>query len=160
MASPTPSQSEGVINANWSTIGFVDGNGTTTEKKTYSFIDKSVSSGKYLYRLKQIDFDGTFTYSKEVEINFAAPLTFSLSQNYPNPFNPTTTIKYTLPEASNVKLTLINALGEKVMDLVNGKENSGNHEIKLNGSNLASGIYFYRLQTEKYTAVKKLILLK
>ena len=77
-------------------------------------------------------------------------MTFSLSQNYPNPFNPTTTIKYTLPEASNVKLTLINSLGEKVMDLVNGKVNSGNHEVKLNGSNLASGIYFYRLQTEKY----------
>ena len=146
--------------SSWNSIGFVDGKGTTTERNTYSFIDKSVSSGKYLYRLKQIDFDGTFTYSKEIEINFSAPLTFSLSQNYPNPFNPTTTIKYTLPEESNVKLTLINSLGEKVMDLVNGKVNSGNHEVKLNGSNLASGIYFYRLQTEKYTSVKKLILLK
>ncbi len=144
----------------WNSISFVDGNGTTTKKKTYSFIDKSVSSGTYLYRLKQIDFDGTFTYSKEIEINFSAPLTFSLSQNYPNPFNPTTTIKYTLPEDSNVKLTLINSLGEKVMDLVNGKVDSGNHDVKLNGSNLASGIYFYRLQTEKYTSVKKLILLK
>ena len=144
----------------WNSIGFVDGNGTTTKKKTYSFFDKSVSSGTYLYRLKQIDFDGTFTYSKEIEINFSAPLTFSLSQNYPNPFNPTTTIKYTLPEDSNVKLTLINSLGEKVIDLVNGKVDSGNHDVKLNGSNLASGIYFYRLQTEKYTSVKKLILLK
>ena len=144
----------------WYPIGFVNGNGTTTDQKTYSFIDKSVSSGKYLYRLKQIDFDGTFTYSKEIEINFTEPLTFNLSQNYPNPFNPTTTIKYTLPENSSVKLTLINSLGEKVMDLVNGKVNAGNHEVKLNGSNLASGIYFYRLQTEKYTATKKLILLK
>ncbi len=144
----------------WEAVGFVNGNGTTTEKKYYSFIDKSVSSGKYLYRLKQIDFDGTFTYSKEVEINFAVPLTFSLSQNYPNPFNPSTTIKYSLPEDSNVKLTLINSLGEKVMDLVNGNVNAGNHEVRLNGSNLASGIYFYRLQTGKYTSVKKLILLK
>ncbi len=139
----------------WNSIGFVDGNGTTTEKKNYTFIDKSVSSGKYIYRLKQTDFDGIFTYSKEIEINFLAPLTFSLSQNYPNPFNPSTTIEYTLPEDSNVKLTLINSLGEKVMDLVNGKVNSGNHEVKLNGTNLASGIYFYRLQTEKYTSVKK-----
>ncbi len=158
--SPTPSQMEGANNTYWNTIGFVNGNGTTTEKKSYSFIDKSASSGTYLYRLKQIDFDGTFTYSKEIEINFSVHLAFSLSQNYPNPFNPTTTIQYTLPEESNVKLTLINSLGEKVMELVNGKVNSGNHEVRLNGSNLASGIYFYKLQTEKYSTTKKLILLK
>ncbi len=85
-----------MIKSNWQTIGFVEGNGTSTDKNSYSFIDKNLSSGNYSYRLKQIDFDGSFHYSNVVEINFNTPLEFSLSQNYPNPFNPSTEIKYSI----------------------------------------------------------------
>ena len=74
----------------WNTIGFVPGFGTTTEPKSYSFTDENVSTGIYKYRLKQIDFDGTFEYSNEIEVEVDfTPKEFVLYQNYPNPFNPT-----------------------------------------------------------------------
>ena len=84
----------------WEIIGFVRGNGTTSETHSYSFVDRNISDGKYSYRLKQIDFDGTFSYSNEVEVDLSQPQTFSLEQNYPNPFNPSTTIKYTIPNVA------------------------------------------------------------
>ena len=79
-------------------------NGTTSESQSYSFNDQSVSSGKYLYRLKQIDFDGTFSYSNEVEVDLSQPQTFSLEQNYPNPFNPSTKISFSVPFSSGRKI--------------------------------------------------------
>ena len=78
-------------------VGFVNGNGTTTETQSYSFMDENLVSGKYLYRLKQIDFDGSFEYSNEVEVIVTVPDRFELSQNYPNPFNPTTKISFSIP---------------------------------------------------------------
>ena len=84
----------------WESIGFVGGFGTTTEYHTYSFTDNEDLSGVYLYRLKQIDFDGSFKYSDEVEIKVDVPIKFSLEQNYPNPFNPSTTIKYSIPKVN------------------------------------------------------------
>ena len=81
----------------WERIGFVEGKGTTTEIQSYSFQDKP-EAGIYKYKLKQIDFDGTFAYSSEIEVEVKAPNVFSLEQNYPNPFNPTTKIKYTIPD--------------------------------------------------------------
>jgi hypothetical protein len=86
--------------------------------------------------------------------------TFRLQQNYPNPFNPNTVISYSLPSASNVKLIVYNTLGQTVKVLENGFKNAGNYSIQLNGSNLASGIYLYRLESENYSAVKKFILMK
>ncbi|MBK7380203.1 MAG: hypothetical protein IPJ03_14635 [Ignavibacteriales bacterium] len=84
----------------WQVIGFIPGFGTTTEPKSYSFTDENLSSGKYQYRLKQIDFDGSFEYSNTVEVEVTSPTEFSLEQNYPNPFNPTTKIKYTIPSVT------------------------------------------------------------
>ncbi|MBK6914493.1 MAG: hypothetical protein IPH11_12910 [Ignavibacteriales bacterium] len=84
-----------VSNQDWNQIAFIPGFGTTTEPKSYSFVDENLSAGKYQYRLKQIDFDGTFEYSNTVEVEINSPTEFSLGQNYPNPFNPTTKIKYT-----------------------------------------------------------------
>jgi hypothetical protein len=145
----------------WEKIGFVFGFGTTTELKSYSFIDENVTAGAYKYRLKQIDFDGTFSYSKEIEIevNFI-PKEYALEQNYPNPFNPSTTIKFALPEAGNVTLTIYNTLGQKVTDIVNTKLEGGVYNYQWNAKNAATGIYIYELRTEKYVSIKKMLLLK
>ena len=100
---------------NYEKIGFVNGNGNSNSPKNYSFIDDKVTAGKYSYRLKQIDNDGQFEYSKVIAVDFGAPKKFELSQNYPNPFNPITTIRFNLPEAGNVKLTLFNVLGQELL---------------------------------------------
>jgi len=88
------------------------------------------------------------------------PAEFSLSQNYPNPFNPTTTIRYALPQRSQVTLTVFNTLGQPVSTLVSGTEEAGSYEVKFNGSNLASGVYFYRIQAGGFVQTRKLLLLK
>jgi hypothetical protein len=93
------------------------------------------------------------------------PREFQLQQNYPNPFNPNTTIKFSLPEASYVKLEVFNILGQKVKNLLNEKKNAGVHTVVWNGDNqngerVSSGIYFYRLETESYGSVKKMVLLR
>lgn len=142
------------------TIGFVKGQGTTTQRSDYSFTDKNPEAGKYFYRLKQVDFDGQFSYSNEVEIDVKPVYSFSLDQNYPNPFNPTTTISYTLPEKSMAKLIVLNAIGEEVAVLLNQEQEAGYHKINFNGLNLTSGVYFYKLVAKEFTSVKKLILMK
>src|SRR5690606_8210014 len=113
--------------ANWVNIGFVNGKGTTTDKTFYSFKDKNERPGTYLYRLKQIDFDGTSSYSTEIEIEVTGPKDFALYQNYPNPFNPSTTIKFSLPNKSNLSLNVYNMLGEKVAEIFKGEMEAGYH---------------------------------
>jgi agmatine/peptidylarginine deiminase len=142
--------------------GFVSGYGTTTEIKSYSFIDTGIENGSYLYRLKQLDFDGSFKYYNLAEvIEIMTPDRFELAQNYPNPFNPATKIEFSLPEDfNNVKLTIFNPLGQKVAELVNSKLEAGQHSYQWDASNIASGLYIYQLQTNKFTATKKMILLK
>ena len=145
----------------WEIIGFVDGNGTTTEIKTYSFIDENVSNGIYLYRLKQIDFDGSFEYSNVIEIDVGIPYKFFLSQNYPNPFNPETKIDYIIPEETLVNISLYDITGRKIKELVNEKKQPGYYTLKLEGGELSSGIYFYRLATTSgFTSVNKLTIIK
>ncbi|MCW8817567.1 MAG: T9SS type A sorting domain-containing protein, partial [Ignavibacteriaceae bacterium] len=141
-------------------IAFVPGHGTTTESKSYNFIDANLSSGSYTYRLKQIDFNGTFSYSNEVDANVTVPNRFELVQNYPNPFNPSTTIQFALPQSSFVTLKVYNALSQEVCTLVNGFTESGIHSINFDASNLNSGIYFYKLDAGKYSDVRKMTLIK
>jgi photosystem II stability/assembly factor-like uncharacterized protein len=143
----------------WITIGFVAGYGTTTEKRSYSFTDENLSSGNYSYRLKQIDFDGTYKYSDIVEVEIA-PIASSLSQNYPNPFNPTTSIQYSIASKQFVTLKIYDVLGNEVAALVNEEKPAGNYTVEFNGNNLASGIYFYQMKAGNFTATKKLILMK
>ena len=144
----------------WVKIGFVRGNGNSNSVKDYNFVENEVTSGKYLYRLKQIDNDGSFKFSSEVEVEIGTPTKYSLSQNYPNPFNPATTIKFAIPEETKVTVSIYNQLGEKVATLVNEKLEAGNHTAIWNAGNFASGIYFYEIRTERFSAVKKLLLLK
>ncbi len=137
-------------NREWITIGFVAGNGTSTERHSYTYKDKSLDrnySGRILYRLKQMDLDGGYKYSNQVYADFDfIPDRVTLAQNYPNPFNPSTTIKYSIPVEANVKLAVYNSLGEKVTDLVNTVQSNGNYQVTWNAENSASGIYFYRLE--------------
>ena len=149
-------------NSDWDRIGFVAGHGTTTEPKEYSYSDdiKNITAYSLAYRLKQIDFDGTYEYSEEIEIDVGGPLTFSLEQNYPNPFNPSTNIKYNVPENGFVKLAVYNLVGEEVNVLVNGQVNAGFYELEFDASKLPSGVYFYRLQAGSFVETKKMILLK
>lgn len=146
--------------SDFSNIGFVGGFGSTTEAKAYSFEDNKLSTGKYYYRLKQIDFDGSFEYSDEVEVDVLAPAEFALMQNFPNPFNPSTLIKYSLPLSSFVNISIYNALGEKVAELVNESKEAGEYEVSFNASDLSSGLYFYKIEAGKNSAVKKMMLMK
>ena len=141
-------------------ISFVEGRGTTTELTEYIYKDKLTTPGKYIYRLKQIDFDGSFSYSDEVEIDVTGPTNFTLYQNYPNPFNPTTTIKFALPVTSRVKINIYNSLGQLVETLADKEMESGYHEVSFDASRLASGVYLYQLQTGEFVSVKKMLLLK
>jgi hypothetical protein len=150
-----PSQREGTSQTplwgDWGAIGFVPGFGTTTEPKSYFFIDEDVTTGTYKYRLKQIDFDGTYEYSNEneVEVDFT-PKEFALYQNYPNPFNPNTVISYQLPVTGYVTLKVYDILGNEVATLINEEKQPGVYEVEFNshsdeGQNLSSGVYFYQL---------------
>ena len=149
-------------NETWQLIGFVEGNGTTTELHSYSFSDNisSINASLLSYRLKQIDFNGVFEYSDEILVDNLAPADYVLEQNYPNPFNPSTTIKFGVPEKSNVVLTVYNSLGAEVATLVNEVREAGSYEIQFNASNFSSGIYYYRIASGNFTEIKKMILLK
>ena len=144
----------------WEKIGFVEGSGNSNSPKDYSFVDDKVSTGKYSYRLKQIDNDGQFEYSKTINIDFNSVKKFELSQNYPNPFNPTTTIRYNLSEAGKVKLTLFNILGQEIRTLVNELKESGVHTINFNASDLNSGMYIYKIESGSFTQTRKMMLVK
>ena len=154
--------------SNWNRIGFIEGKGTTSEPQQYSYSDNlsDLSSTQLYYRLKQLDFDGTSSYSKVLEVKIA-PSAFSLSQNYPNPFNPSTTIDYQLPENSFVTLKLYDVLGNEVITLINEEKPAGTHKFNWNASNLSSGVYYYQLratpdgaQSGIFTGTKKLVLMK
>ncbi|MCU0415262.1 MAG: T9SS type A sorting domain-containing protein [Ignavibacteriaceae bacterium] len=144
----------------FATVGFVNGYGTTTEVKNYRFVDANLSSGSYTYRLKQVDFNGTFSYSDEVNVDVTAPIQFELAQNYPNPFNPSTTIKFSIPQSTNVTLKIFNTLGQEVSTLINQNMESGVHTINFDASQMNSGIYFYRLDAGQFSEVRKMTLIK
>jgi hypothetical protein len=154
------SRHSAIGNSVWEVIGYVPGFGTTTEPKSYSYTDSEVSAGKYIYRLKQIDFDGSYEYSDVVEIEWRAFNSYLLEQNFPNPFNPSTTIGFGLQNKSNVKITILNAIGEEVAVVLNEEREQGYHQIEFNAINLPSGVYFYQLRAGDFIDTKKMLLLK
>lgn len=144
----------------WQKIGFVKGNGNSNSNKSYSFVDDNPPPAKKLaYRLKQVDFDGNYKFSGEIEIK-NVPGRYSLSQNYPNPFNPTTTIRYEVPKEGFISLKIYDILGREVKTLVSKKQTAGKYRVTFNASEFASGIYFYRLHSNNFSKIKKMILLK
>ncbi len=144
----------------WENIGFVQGNGTSTNPHSYSFSDGNLSAGTYSYRLKQIDNNGTSKYFNLAESFTIQPADYNLSQNYPNPFNPTTLIKYSLSEKNQVTIKIYNVLGSEVAVLVNEVKPAGSYEVNFNASGLSSGVYYYTISAGKFNVTKKMILMK
>jgi len=163
----TPPLSKGEGVSEWAKIGFVNGNGTTEEIKLYSFVDKNLKQGQYLYRLKQINMDGSYKYSNEVEVQIQ-PGKYSLEQNYPNPFNPSTKITYSISAVGTslmkflqfVQLKVYDVLGNEVATLVEEYREAGRYEITFNASDLASGMYLYILKAGDFVETKKMILVR
>jgi hypothetical protein len=157
-------------NQEWLTIGFVQGKGTTTEIQNYSYSDDFASipyEGTVLYRLKQVDYNGTFEYSEQVAVTLSfTPSDYYISQNYPNPFNPSTTIKYALPVESQVRINVYNALGEIIEELVSKVQTSGNYEVSWNAQNYSSGVYYYSFEvnsadgSHSHREMKKIVFMK
>jgi hypothetical protein len=148
-------------NSSWTKIGFVQGNGTSTEIKNYIFADKNLQAGLYNYRIKQIDFNGSFTYyqlSESVEVG--VPQVFDLAQNFPNPFNPATSIKYSIANETAVKLIVFNSIGQEVAVLVNESQQPGVYTVNFDGSSLSSGVYFYKLTAGDFISTRKMLMIK
>lgn len=145
-------------------IAFIKGKGTTTSLSNYTYLDNQLAPGTYFYRLKQKDFDGSFTYSNEVAVEVLIPSEFSLKQNYPNPFNPSTVIDYSIPEKADVRIIIYSVLGEEIASLVNMTKEAGYHKYHFDGTELPSGTYIYQLQARGSSGLsvdsKKMILIK
>jgi len=149
----------------FSKIGFVPGNGTSFNPHSYHFIDPDLQPGKYSYRLKQLDIDGTFVYSPVLDINNILPAQFELFQNYPNPFNPETHIQYVIPKDEQVRIRIYDMQGQLVRTIVNERKAAGTYSVNWNahddnGCKVTSGVYFYRIDAGEFTMTKKMILMK
>ncbi|HZW38559.1 MAG TPA: T9SS type A sorting domain-containing protein [Ignavibacteriaceae bacterium] len=152
-------------NGKYLSIAKVSGNGTTTEVKNYSYTDKNLNGGKYTYRLRQEDFNGAYTYSKEVEVNVTGVSSYALGQNYPNPFNPSTVINFSLPSNAFVTLKVYNVIGQEVMTLINANMTVGVQSVNMNAANLETGVYMYTISAKgvdgsSFTSTKKMMLIK
>jgi hypothetical protein len=146
---------------------FIPGHGTTTEPHSYSYTDVTAAYGRWWYRLKQIDLDGTIHYIDGIRVDVLTtvaesglPLCTALHQNYPNPFNPSTTIRYSLAKQTLVRLRIYNTLGQEVATLVDGAENAGEHSVEWAPRTASSGVYLCRLQAGDYVENRRLVLLK
>jgi len=154
-------ESVGAETTEWKQIGFVKGQGFSTEIAEYQFTDKQISeAGNYKYRLVQQDFDGTITIASTTEFLYEQPSIVQLHQNYPNPFNPTTTISYDIPLKQKVQLRIYDIMGRVVQTLVNEEQVPGRYSINYNAIGLSSGVYFLRLQSQGVDKAMKMTLLK
>jgi hypothetical protein len=151
-----------VLDNNWSKVTFVSGHGTVNTPTNYSFEDRNLQTGKYKYRLKQIDVNGNFEYfALNGEVEVGVPKKFDLSQNYPNPFNPTTKINFDLPADSKVTMMVYDITGREIARLVNNEyKKAGYYTTEFNAGMLSSGVYFYSLSADNFRMTKKLVVLK
>jgi len=144
----------------WTKVGFVKGSGNSNSNKTYSYTDKPLGETKFLYRLKQIDNNGKFSYSSIITADIRIPAVYELKQNYPNPFNPSTNIVYNVPINGKVSIIVYDIMGREVVTLVNENKNSGNYEVEFNGSGLSTGVYFCKMSSAGFTSSIKMLLIK
>lgn len=149
---------------NWKTLGFVKGNGTTTNTYSYSFSDNSPLQGIAYYRIKQTDVNGSFTIYGPVEVNNLSKIDYALEQNYPNPFNPGTIINYSIPKAGVVTIKLYNVLGSEIATLVNDYKEAGKYFLNFSTGNIkssiGSGVYFYTIKSGQFTQTRKMVIMK
>lgn len=151
------------VNGSWSKVGFVPGAGTSNAPKEYSYSDAVSQDGRIIYRLKQIDVDGQFAYMNTVEVSVSNGTVndYQLAQNFPNPFNPVTTIRFAVKQQEQTSVRVYDITGKEVAELFNGVAAPGQvYNVQFNGAGLASGIYFYVLQTPSMREVKKMQMLK
>ncbi|MCU0343453.1 MAG: T9SS type A sorting domain-containing protein [Ignavibacterium sp.] len=142
-------------------IGFVEGNGNSNSPNEYTYSDDVEKlAGKLYYRLKQIDSDGSFSYSQVISVVLGVPDQFVLNQNYPNPFNPSTIISWQMPIRSHVTIKLYDMLGSEVTTLINEEKEAGYYNIEFNANELASGIYFYNISAGIFNSTKKMVLVR
>lgn len=144
------------------TVAFIQGSGTSTEVQNYSYSDhvSQEFNSVIQYRLKQVDYNGTFDYSNIINVEVRGPEVFVLKQNYPNPFNPSTNIEFNIPKDEFVNLVVYDLMGEEVVVLESGFKKAGSHEYNFNASKLPSGVYFYTLNAGEYTSTMKMMLVK
>jgi hypothetical protein len=145
---------------NYIKVGEVNAAGNSNISRSYSYSDYNITSGLSSYRLKVVDNNGDFKYSPVIQVAVTNPLSFEISQNYPNPFNPSTSIKYSLPADANVSIIIYNIKGEVVKNILDSFQKAGYYNVKIDGSYMASGIYFYRINAGKFSQTKKMVLLK
>ena len=149
-------------NGQFQKIGFVQGAGTSTSPRQYTYADKGIPSGVYAYRVKQIDQTGGFKYSQVAQVTVGqVPKVLALNANYPNPFNPTTTIEFSVAQNGRAVLKVCNLLGQEVTTLFDGNATAGSlQRVTFDASHLSSGIYFSRLESGGHSLVKRMILVK
>lgn len=149
-------------NEQWESVGFISGNGTSQEAENYSFRDSDLGSGRYSYRLKQIDVNGNFHfYELNEDVIIGIPDNFNLYQNYPNPFNPVTKINFDIPEDEFVTLKIIDNAGRVVQTVLSEYKTAGYHSVEFSAEGkLSSGVYFYKLEAGKFSAVRKMAVVK
>jgi len=152
------------ISVDWQSIHFIEGRGTSTKEQKYYFIDilnENIPSNFITYRLRQVDYDGSSSYSGEIEVELnPIPEKIQLNQNYPNPFNPSTKISWQLPVSGRQTLKVYDVLGNEVATLVNEYKPAGRYEVEFNADKLPSGVYFYQLRAGNFEDTKKMILLR
>ncbi len=157
-------------NDNFTKIGFVEGYGTTSSPSIYGYQDSDLSEDSYQYRLKQIDFDGSFFYSQSIEVEITSPKLYKLGQNYPNPFSISkhgsqTAIRFQLPQTEMVEIKVYDMLGREVRTLVSKVSPAGSHQIHWDGKNklglpVSAGMYYYQIKTQNFNACKKILIIE
>jgi hypothetical protein len=145
----------------WELVTFVEGKGNSNISNKYSYTDSRLNTGKYNYRLKQVDFNGNFErFDLAEDILIGIPKHSGVSQNYPNPFNPETSIDYTVSTAGNISVIVYDITGKEVKQIVNEFKQEGYYTTGFDASSLASGIYFYRVIMPGFSEVKKMLVVK
>ncbi len=149
----------------WEKAGYVTGKGNSSSQTSYKFEEKNLNTGKYKYRLKQIDYNGSFVYFELGNtIEISAPAKYDISQNYPNPFNPATKIDFALPFDSRVKVVVYDITGREMKTVLNESRTAGYYTITFDGSSLSSGVYFYHINAvspnTSFSRIKKMVFVK